>query len=113
MVVLHLLFIVFVLVGGFLALRWRWLPWLHLPAALWGAALEFGGWLCPLTPLEQALRRAAGATTYTGGFVDHYLVPLIYPANLTRPTQLVLGVAVVAINAAAYALVLRQRAREG
>lgn len=111
-VVVHLAFIVFVVTGGFLALRWRWIAWLHLPAALWGAALELGGWICPLTPLEQWLRRAGGATAYTGGFVDHYIVPLVYPAGLTRPTQLVLGGAVVAINLAAYALVLRQRSRE-
>lgn len=110
-VLVHLLFILFVLAGGFLALRWRWIPWLHLPAALWGAALEFGGWLCPLTPLEQWLRRADGTTPYTGGFVDHYILPLVYPSGLTRPTQAALGAAVVAINLAAYALVVRRRRR--
>ena len=110
-VVVHLGFILFLLGGGFLALRWRWVPWLHLPAALWGAALEFGGWICPLTPLEQWLRNAGGAEAYAGGFIDHYILPVVYPAGLTRSTQLVLGAAVVAINLAVYGLVLRRRRR--
>lgn len=105
----HFLFIVFAVAGGALALRWRWMPWLHLPSLAWGATVEFTGWICPLTPLENVLRRAAGASTYTQGFVEHYLVPLIYPAGLTREWQWVLGGLLLVINAAVYALVWRRR----
>ena len=106
--ILHLLFVAFAVVGGLLALRWRWLPWLHLPALAWAATVEFTGWICPLTPLENQLRMAGGAVGYSGGFVDHYLLPLLYPASLDRDTQLVLGLGLLAINAVAYFLVLRR-----
>ena len=102
---LHLLFIVFAVLGGVLALRWRWVPWVHLPALAWGATVEFTGWICPLTPLENTLRRAAGASTYADGFVERYLVPLIYPGDLTRDWQFALGGMLLAINATVYALV--------
>jgi hypothetical protein len=105
-VVLHLGFVVFVLAGGFLALRWRWLVWLHLPAATWGAANELFGWSCPLTPLENALRAAAGGAPYAGGFVEHYLLPVLYPGGLTREIQIGLGFVVIALNAMAYGLLL-------
>lgn len=103
---LHLLFVAFAVAGGLLALRWRWMPWLHLPALAWGATVEFTGWYCPLTPLENALRRAGGEAGFAGGFIEHYLLPLLYPAALTRDTQLVLGAGLVAFNLAVYALVL-------
>ena len=108
-VVAHAGFIAFVIAGGYLALRWRWMPWLHLPAAAWGAAIEFGGWICPLTPLENQLRAAGGAAGYSGGFISHYLIPLIYPAGLTRGIQLGLGAAVIAVNVTAYAIVWTRR----
>ena len=108
-VVAHAGFIAFVIAGGYLALRWRWMPWLHLPAAAWGAAIEFGGWICPLTPLENQLRAAGGAAGYSGGFISHYLIPLIYPAGLTRGIQMGLGAAVIAVNVAAYAIVWTRR----
>jgi uncharacterized protein DUF2784 len=101
-VLVHLAFIVFVVFGGPLALRWRWIPWLHLPAVLWGALLEFCGWMCPLTPLENWLRLASGASEYSGGFVEHYVLPIVYPAALTREAQVVLGLLVCLINAAVY-----------
>ena len=107
----HLLFILFAVTGGLLALRWRWMPWLHLPALAWGATVEFTGWICPLTPLENALRQAGGAAGYAESFVGHYLLPLIYPGALTRELQLVLGGLLLLINAAAYALVWRRRHR--
>jgi hypothetical protein len=110
-VLVHLAFVVFVLLGGFLALRWRWLPWLHLPAAFWGAAIEFGGLLCPLTPLEQWLRSSGGAVAYSGGFVEYYILPLIYPPGLSRPLQLLLGLVVVSINLAVYGVVIRRLRR--
>ena len=104
---LHLAFIVFVLAGGLLALRWRWAPLAHLPAALWGVLVEVSGGVCPLTPLENALRRAAGASGYSGGFIEHHLVPVIYPASLSHPIQLLLAGLVVLTNAAVYWIVWR------
>ncbi len=104
----HFAFIVFVLLGGLLALRWRRAPWLHLPAAVWGVAVELLGWFCPLTPLETYLRRASGAAGYSGGFVERYLIPIVYPAELTRELQLLLGCAVLGINVAIYLVVWRR-----
>jgi len=107
---LHAAFVVFVVVGGLLALRWPRVAMLHLPAAVWGALIEFRGWICPLTPLEKSLRAAAGQAGYEGGFIEHYLLPVLYPSGLTRGVQLVLGTAVVAINLAVYGyLMLRRR----
>jgi len=108
---LHLSFIVFVIVGGFFASRWRWLPWVHLPAAAWGTALECGGWICPLTPLENQLRQASGEAGYPGGFIEHYLIPVVYPAELTPEIQLQLGLGVLLINVIAYSFVWRSRSR--
>jgi hypothetical protein len=109
--VLHLAFIVFVVVGGLFALRWRWAPLVHLPAALWGVFIELSGGDCPLTPLENAFRLAAGATGYSAGFVEHYLVPIIYPASLSHSTQLVLAGLVVLANAIVYTAVWRRSTR--
>jgi Protein of Unknown function (DUF2784) len=109
--VLHAAFIAFVLLGGLGALRWRWWPWLHGPAAAWGVYIEVSGRLCPLTTLENTLRRHAGDSGYPGGFIEHHLWPLIYPEGLTRPTQFVLAVVVVLVNAVIYGLVLRRRRR--
>ncbi|MCT9117177.1 DUF2784 domain-containing protein [Cupriavidus gilardii] len=103
-VVLHLLFVAFVVAGGALLWRWPRVAWLHLPAALWGATVEWTGWICPLTPLENRLRLAAGEHGYAGGFVEQYLLPLLYPQALTRETQLWLGALVVGINVAVYPL---------
>ncbi len=104
----HVAFIVFVLLGGLLALRWPRAPWLHLPAAVWGVAVELLGWFCPLTPLETHLRRASGAAGYSGGFVERYLIPIVYPAELTRELQLLLGCAVLGSNVAIYLVVWRR-----
>ena len=108
-VVLHLLFIAFVVGGAALLWRWPRLVWLHLPAAAWGAFVELSGAICPLTPLENHLRALAGEAGHAQGFVEHYLLPLIYPQALTHEVQLVLGGAVVAINALLYALWLHPR----
>lgn len=110
---LHLLFILFVVGGGLLALRWPKMAWLHLPAALWGAAIEFAGWICPLTPLENALRQAAGTAGYGGGFIEHYLLPTLYPHTLTREIQVAMGMAVLVLNLIVYAAVWRRRRRAG
>lgn len=109
--VLHLAFIVFVLLGGLLALRWRRAPWLHLPAAAWGGYIELSGGLCPLTPLENSLRRAAGEAGYAGSFIEHYLLPVIYPAGLTQEIQYLLAAIVLGMNALAYGWVWGRRRR--
>ncbi|WP_043309425.1 DUF2784 domain-containing protein [Pseudomonas sp. ML96] len=105
-VLLHLLFILFVLGGGLLVLRWPRLALLHLPAAAWGVAVELLHLYCPLTPLENQLRRAAGEVGYAGGFVEHYLIPLIYPAGLTPQIQLWLGALVLVVNLPVYGWLL-------
>ena len=111
-VILHLGFILFVLFGGFLILKWHRIVWLHLPAVIWGALIELAGWYCPLTPLEQSLRQAAGEGGYSGGFIEHYIVPLIYPVGLTRDMQILFGCIVIVVNVVAYALVIKQWRRE-
>jgi Protein of Unknown function (DUF2784) len=105
-VFLHLAFVVFVIAGGLLVFRWRWIAWLHLPAVLWAALLEFYGWLCPLTPLEQKLRACAGQTGYGGGFVEHYILPVLYPAGLDESVQFQIGSLVIAVNIAVYGWLL-------
>jgi hypothetical protein len=105
---LHFAFVLFVVLGGLSVLRWPWVAYLHIPAALWGAAIEFGGWICPLTPLEHWLRRQAGSGTYSGGFVEHYILPLLYPSALTRTIQVLLALLVLGINLGIYAYVLRR-----
>lgn len=105
--VLHLAFILFVVAGGFLALRWRSIGFLHLPAVLWGVYIEVSGGICPLTPIENALRGAAGTGVYSSSFIEHYLTPLIYPGSLTHSTQLLLAGFVVLANVLAYSIVWR------
>lgn len=109
--VVHGLFILFVILGGFFVLRWPILSWIHVPCAIWGALIEFQGWICPLTPLENHLRGLAGEPGYRGGFIEHYLLPLIYPPGLTSGVQVLLGGVVVAINLVAYLLVWRRHWR--
>ena len=106
--IVHATFIVFVVLGGLLVLWRRAVIWLHLPAAAWGILIEFKGWICPLTFLENDLRRAAGSSGYEGGFVDHYLAPLVYPVALTPQTQVMLGLAALFVNAVIYLLVWRR-----
>lgn len=102
--VFHGLFIAFAVGGAALLWRWPRLAWLHVPAVAWAAGIEFSGGICPLTPLENSLRAAAGQQGYAGGFIEHYLMPLIYPAGLTRETQWLLGVGVVVLNTGLYGL---------
>ncbi len=98
LVLLHLAFILFVVAGGLLVAWKRKIVWMHLPAAVWGALIEFMGWICPLTPLENYFRRLSGQAGYAGGFIENYLLPLIYPETLTIATQYVLGSMVLTIN---------------
>lgn len=106
---LHLAFIVFVIAGGLLLRRWPRLPWLHVPAVLWGVSIELGGYVCPLTPLENGLRRLGGEAGYAGGFIENYLLPIVYSPGLTREWQIALGLGVAAFNLAAYACWWRRR----
>ncbi|RLE27477.1 MAG: DUF2784 domain-containing protein [Acidobacteria bacterium] len=110
-VLLHFVFIIFVVLGGVVAVRQPRLIWFHLPAVIWGAFIEFSGGICPLTPLENRLRIAAGEAGYPGGFIERYLIPVVYPDGLTRWIQISLGVGVVVINLVVYGLMVARRLR--
>ena len=109
LLLLHGAFVLFVVAGGLLVLRWPRLAWVHLPAAVWGAAIEFLGFVCPLTPIEKAWRRTAGGAAYEGGFIEHYVTAALYPMGLTRPVQIGLGLLVLAINGVVYWVLWRRR----
>jgi hypothetical protein len=104
--VVHLTFVLFVVLGGLLVLRWPRAAWFHIPAAVWGVLIEYTGWICPLTPLENSFRARGGEAGYSGGFIEHYIQPLLYPAGLTRGTQIVLGSFVLLLNLSAYGILL-------
>jgi hypothetical protein len=110
-VVVHAAFVVFVLLGALLVARWPWLVWVHVPAAAWGVVVELRGWICPLTPLENYLRERSGSSSYGGDFIEHYLLPLLYPASLTPQSQVWLGALALGVNVALYWFVARTRAR--
>jgi len=110
-IMLHVAFVFFVVCGGLLVVRWPRVAWVHLPSAAWGAWVEFAGWICPLTPLENWFHERAGGTAYSSEFIEHYVLPILYPISLSRPLQWVLGGLVILINGAIYAAVLRRRAR--
>ena len=111
-VLIHMAFVTFVVAGGVLALRWPRVAWVHLPAALWGAVIALVGWICPLTPFENWLRVRGGATPYDTGFLEHYLLPVLYPVAMTRGLQIATGAFVVLVNALVYWRVFR-RSRAG
>jgi len=108
-VVLHAAFALFVALGALLAFRWRPVMWAHLPAVAWGVLIEFSGWVCPLTPIEDALRQRAGEAAYSGDFIQHYVVPALYPASLTRETQLAIGSAALVFNVVMYGWLFHRR----
>ena len=110
-VLLHGAFVLFVIFGAILVIAWPRVAWIHVPCVVWGVLIEFAGWICPLTPLENALRRHAGEAGYGGGFVEHYVLHALYPDELTRHVQWVLGGLVAIINIAAYAYILARRRR--
>jgi hypothetical protein len=109
----HLAFVVFVILGGLLVLRRPMWAWLHLPCAAWGVLIEFAGWICPLTPWEVSLRIRGGEAGYAGGFIAHYVTAVLYPAGLTRGVQIVLGSFALLLNAAIYAYILLRHRPEG
>jgi hypothetical protein len=104
---IHFAFIAFVIFGGLLLLKWPKVMWLHVPAAVWGALIEFAGWYCPLTSMENAMLRRAGQSGYSDGFVAHYLFRVIYPAGLTRGLEIAIGVFVLVVNVSVYVRVFR------
>ncbi|UCH81372.1 MAG: DUF2784 domain-containing protein [Nitrospiraceae bacterium] len=108
-VLTHLGFIIFVTFGGLLLLRSRKWAWVHLPSAIWGSTVEFMGWICPLTPLENRLREKGGHEIYSEDFIEHYIMPIIYPSGYTRGFQIVLGVSVIVINAVLYSWAFKRR----
>ncbi|HEU0184295.1 MAG TPA: DUF2784 domain-containing protein [Blastocatellia bacterium] len=110
-VVIHMAFVLFAALGGFLVFKWRRAAWFHIPAATWAALIEFAGWQCPLTPLENWLRRLSGEAGYQTSFIERYLIPLIYPASFTHSLHIVLGFLVLSVNLAIYWAVWRSRAR--
>lgn len=110
-VLLHVSFVLFVVLGGLFALRWPRAAWIHLPAAVWGAWVEFSQTICPLTPLENHLRHLGGQAGYSGGFIEHYIIPVLYPAGLNRGIQLGLGLFVLVLNVTVYAVIWRRRAK--
>jgi len=111
--VVHLAFVLFVVLGGLLVLKWPRLAWLHVPTAVWGVLIEYKGWICPLTPLENSFRARGGGAGYSGGFIEHYIQPLLYPAGLTRGTQIVFGSLALLVNLTAYGVVIARRSRSG
>lgn len=110
-VALHFAFVLFVILGGLLVIRWPRVIWLHVPAVTWGVLIEFSGWICPLTPLENRLREVRGQRGYQGDFIEHYILPALYPEGLTRSNQLVLGGIAAVLNIAIYAFIFRRRRR--
>lgn len=109
--VVHLAFVLFVVFGGVLVARWRWLAWLHIPMVVWGVFIEYSGGICPLTPLENSFRIKGGEAGYSGDFIQHYILPTLYPAGLTGSMQMVLGSLALIVNVAAYAIVLSRLRR--
>jgi len=101
-VVIHLVFVLFSVLGALLVVRWHRVVWFHLPTALWAAWIEFSGRICPLTPLENTLRVKGGEGAYTGDFIGHYLLPILYPSGLTRKAQFILGGIVIGMNLVIY-----------
>jgi len=115
-ILVHLIFILFVPLGGFLVFRKGWWALIHIPVFIWGALISFGGWICPLTPLENWLRVKGGEMGYQGGFIEHYLLPIIYPRNLTRGTQIIIGISVLLLNLVVYGIIvfrIRRESQEG
>ena len=113
LLLIHFLFIAFALFGGLFIFRYRWVAWLHIPAFVWAALISFVGWICPLTPWEVSLRRSAGQEGYSGGFIEHYITPIIYPAGYTREFAIAAGVTVLVINSLIYAITIYRTRKQG
>lgn len=112
LVVVHLAFVIFAVFGGVFCFRWRKAAWVHIPAVLWAAVIEFTGWICPLTPLEVSLRIQGGTSGYSESFVEHYIVPVLYPPGLTFGIQIALGIAILLFNLSVYSFVYKAKMTE-
>jgi hypothetical protein len=112
-VILHGVFVLIAVLGGLLIFRWRWWAWFHIPAFLWAGFIELTGGICPLTPLENWLRALGGEAVYRGGFIDRYLIPLLYPSDLTREIQIVLGIFVILFNMGIYGVCWHRLRKKG
>ena len=110
--VIHTLFIVFVVFGGLIVLKWHRIIWIHIPCVIWGALIEFFGWVCPLTYLENYLLELGNANSYEGSFIQHYLIPIVYPSGLTTDIQILLGTGVIVINLFIYYIIWRNRYKQ-
>jgi len=110
--IVHLAFVLFAVLGGFLVLKWKSLAWVHVPALLWGALIELAGWVCPLTPLENWLREKDGGLVYRTDFIEHYILSLLYPATLPRSSQIFLGLLVLSVNLGLYGWILWRTAQK-
>jgi len=111
-VVIHFAFIIFSLFGGLLVIWQKWVAYIHIPAATWGSLIALQGWICPLTPLENYLRMQGGSAGYSGGFIAHYIAPIIYPEGLTRDLQVNLGIIALGTNIVIYIYVVYRRSRK-
>lgn len=111
LVLVHVSFVLFVVFGALLIFRWKRVIWLHIPAALWGVVIEWADWICPLTPLENQLRMMGDQAGYSGGFIEHYLLPVLYPAGMSRGVRIALGLFVLAVNAGIYRSIRLQSRR--
>lgn len=109
----HVAFVLFSVLGGFLVFKWKLCAWIHIPTVMWAALIEFYGWVCPLTPLENWLREKGGGSSYGSGFIEHYIIPVLYPASLTQNMQIVLGVFVLGINLVIYGWILHHTMKAG
>jgi hypothetical protein len=107
-VLIHLAFVIFAVFGGLLSIWWRKIIWLHLPSVLWSGLVETAGWICPLTPLENRFRLQSGVSGYSGGFIEHYIIPILYPADLNRDIQIIMGVLVILVNVLIYGFVFKR-----
>jgi hypothetical protein len=107
-VIAHFLYILFVITGALIALRWKKIIWLHIPAVIWGATVEYTGWICPLTPWETRFRMLAGEEVYHGDFIGNYILPVIYPEEVTRNIQIVLGTIVIIVNIMLYGIIINR-----
>jgi len=108
-IAIHFLFIAFNVLGGLLAIWKKWIPFIHIPAVIWGTSIIILGGTCPLTPLEKFLRKMGGAEGYSGGFIGHYITPIIYPGGVTREIQIILGITAIIINILIYSYVIYRR----
>jgi len=107
-VIFHLSFVIFSVIGGVLALKWRKIIWIHIPVVIWAVVIEFAGFICPLTPLENNLRFRGGESGYESDFIEHYIFPVLYPEGLTHTMQVIIGIFVLTVNIVVYSIIIHK-----